>query len=200
LGNWNAGLRVLALAVLAGCGPRVTTQRDSWIPIPRGATYAWGGGSHDTVHVSGERDLPSESAILAGQIRAAIDTQMTAKGFRLADSTQADFLVHYHVGTRQHAEAVTSAEPSPPGVSCGGVYPCWEGEYTWGYWGAPEQSSVAVVYREGQLMVDLIERSSGKLAWRGLYHETNYRTPVTQQVIKEAVAKTMKSLPRTGGD
>ena len=188
--------RSALLALLLGaaaCGSaEVTSDRDTTIPVPAGATYAWGGVTQRKI--PGEIDLKSENSIVAGRLQRAIDEQMQAKGWKLADSGSANFYVHYHVGVKDQTQLVTDPPLPPAGFTCG-MYRCFGGAYSWGYWGPPEVTTREVVYREGGLMVDLEQASSGKLVWRGSWKDEVSGKPPTDERVKEVVTATMKDLP-----
>ena len=185
-------LATITLGVLA-CGPDVVSDRDNTIPVPIGSTYAWGGIGEKKL--PGEIDLPSENGIVAARVERAIDHQMQAKGWKKVDSAEASFLIHYHVGIRSEAQTVTDIAPPPVAMNCG-IYSCYGGGYTWGYWGPPEVSTTRdVVYREGALMIDLEEAKSKKLAWRGVWKQQATGREPTEERVNEVVGQTMKGLP-----
>lgn len=187
--------RIAMLALVVGasaCGSaEVTSDRDSTIPVPAGSTYAWGGTTQRKI--PGEIDLKSENSIVAGRLQRAIDQEMQAKGWKLTDSATASFFVHYHVGVQDQRETVTDA-PAPPPMVCG-AYRCYTGAYSWGYYGPPEVTTREVVYREGGLMIDLEQASSGKLVWRGNWKDEVSGKSPTDERVHEVVAATMKDLP-----
>jgi hypothetical protein len=186
------GLAITAGGLLA-CGPDVISDRDSSIPVPVGSTYSWGGVGSGKL--PGEIDLPSENSIAAGRVEKAINAQMAAKGWRLVDSTQATFHIHYHVGIHAQAQTVTDIAQPPAGLNCG-VYNCYGGGYEWGYYGPPEATTTReVVYREGALMIDLEDAKSGKLAWRGLWKNEATGQQPTEERVNKVVGQTMKGLP-----
>ncbi len=183
---------VTTLGLLA-CGPDIVTDHDKTIPMPVGSTYAWGGVSQK--RLPGEIDLPSENSIVAGRVQRAIDAQMKAKGWRLVDSAGANFLIHYHVGIKSEAQTVTETAQSPVGMNCG-LYNCYGGNYSWGYWGPPEATTTReVIYREGALMIDLEEAKSRKLAWRGVWKDEATGQQPTEERVNKVVEQTMKGLP-----
>ncbi len=186
-------LAALALALgLAACGADISSDRDSTIPVPVGSTYAWGGVAQRKL--PGEINLAAENSIVAGRLQRAIDKEMQAKGWRLVDSSSATFLVHYHVGVQDQTQTVTDAPPAPVALQCG-AYRCYEGRYSWGYWGPPEATTREVVYRERGLMIDLEEARSSKLVWRAIWkHEATGEQP-TEERVKKVVSETMKDLP-----
>ncbi len=85
-------------ALLAACASGIHSERDESIPVPHGATWAWGrtGNLPDTGRYI--RRGPQETAdpIVQQRFRRAIEAAMEARGLRLvADSAQPDFVLIY---------------------------------------------------------------------------------------------------------
>src|SRR6266849_8931850 len=100
---------LLGVFLLAGCDEHVTVVRDTSIPIPRHATWAWRPAppppknpvvSRDVISRNGAtretvtRDQSLETDILRRQIKIGIELTMSSKGLvRVDDPQTADFLV-----------------------------------------------------------------------------------------------------------
>lgn len=190
----------LALLCLVACDDQdVQVDRDSTIPIPAGSTWAW-------------NNIPPASATLAktapmidndivhNRIQNAIAAQLEAKGLRRVDDAgKADFLVDYHMGVHEAQTTVQNLrQPGPrpvPVIQCGQKN-CWQTWY-WGYWGPPEVSYHNVKYREGSLMIDLVQRSSGKLAWRAISQSPVTPDSYSDQQVNDGIAGMLKKLAPT---
>ena len=101
-----ATFSLLGSAILAGCGPSITSERDDTIPVPAGATVAFAGAASE-----GEKNVDPavQNDIVHRRIQTAIKKQLVAHGFTAAeDPAKADFLVRYYVGMQQHTEYVTT--------------------------------------------------------------------------------------------
>jgi hypothetical protein len=164
---------------LAACGPSITADRDPSVPIPAGATWAW--GRRDTVSHY-EMDPAVNNQVLHQSVQTAIIQTMTQKGFKqVEDASQATLLLTYHVGIKREQ----TYETTTTGV--GG----WYGGYGWGYYGAPTfttSTTRPVEYRTGALLVYLRDRASGKVAWQGLYTKDVHDThKVDHAKVQEAV-------------
>ena len=198
-----AAAAFLSVFVLAGCDEHVTVVRDSDIPIPKHATWAWrlapappknpvisrdvisrNGGGNETV----TREQNLETDILRRQIKIGIEQTMASKGLvRVDDPEAADFLVDYHVGVHRHKVTVGYVEPvgAYPVVVCG-YAGCWE---TWngGYWGPPGVTYETIRYREGTIVFDLTKRTTNRLAFRAVGYKRIDRSSFSQENVNDSV-------------
>lgn len=185
---------LLGMFALAGCDEHITVVRDTTIPIPQHATWAWrpappppknpvisrdvisrNGGERETL----AREENAETDTLRLQIKIAIERAMSAKGFvRVDDPQAADFLVDYHAGVRRHNVRVAYAEPYP--LVCG-----YWGCYSGGYWGPPGYETIQ--YREGTIVFDLTKRKTNGLAFRAVGYKEMNRPTLSQENINGAV-------------
>jgi hypothetical protein len=119
-------------AVVTACASAVRSERDEAIPVPRGATWAWGraGNQPDTGRYI--RRGPSEAAdpIVQQRFRRAIESAMEERGFRqVADSAQPDFVLSYGI---EPGEEYGAGRSRAPVVGTAAVGFGWGGG--WGYW------------------------------------------------------------------
>jgi hypothetical protein len=181
LSSWKTnsilGTAVLGCGILlAGCDDRIRVIRDPQIAVRKGNTWAWRPVSQPKE--GDRRPVVSRDVIRHGEtvtresgfseatrqnVRTAIEQNLAAKGLRqVSDPKEADFLVEYHVAVRRHDVTVEHVYPGGyPGLVCG-PYGCWEG---WG-WGPPQVSFENVHFREGTVVLDLVQQSSHRLAFR----------------------------------
>lgn len=122
-------------ALVAACASGIRSERDEAIPVPRGATWAWGraGSQPDTGRYI--RRAPSAMAdpIVQQRFRRAFESAMGARGFRqVADSEQPDFILSYSIepGAGGDAGGARAAASSMAAVGIG-----WG--WGWGYGGWP---------------------------------------------------------------
>ena len=184
-----------ALLLLVACGgATVQTDRDASVPVPQGATWAWGRTERT---YEPERDRMANDPELTGLINAAMEQEMAARGYRMVDTSQATLLVHYHLGARRQREETSDVTNVAPGP-CTSDY-C-RARYNWGTWGMPERNFGVTEYREGMMLVDVVDRASGKVAWSALY-KTRIDNPATtleerQRRVTDAVHRTLAGLPK----
>ena len=180
--RYGATLSALALATAACGGPSITRDRDPNVPIPVGATWAW--GARDTVSRY-EMDPAAQNPILHQRVQAAVETEMQARGFTKVDlPSQANLVVTYHIGIKRESELQTTTS----GMSAG-----WYGGYGWGMYGAPTfatSTTREVQYQTGGLLIYIRNRADSRVAWRGLF-TTDIHDP--DRVPAEAVTRAVNT-------
>jgi hypothetical protein len=176
---------LVACAALAGCsGTHVTTDYDRKANFARYRTYALQRG-----HVV-EQDAPhTRDTLVEDRIVAAIQQELATKGLQPApDQAHADLIATYTAGARTKQELQST----------------WDGGY-WGpgfddwYWGGAGYGDVWIEeYREGTLVIDLIDAQTKKLVWRAIAkaENKNFRSA---EYIDKAVDKAMDKYPPVPG-
>jgi hypothetical protein len=182
------------LALIAACGPSISSDRDSTIPIPAGATVEFEGG---TVDGPQQVDPAVQNNIVHRRIQLAIVSQLQQKGYTLVDSNQAaTFRVRYFVGIKQNTEYVTTTT---------GVVSPYYGPWGYGYgygWGAGWgygggiTTTQAVNTTDASFVVDLVDEKSGNTAWRGIWQGSPGPKAPSEDQINVTMAKIFATLPK----
>lgn len=127
---------VVALVFVAGCsGISVSTDYDPGVDFASFSTYNW---MKETT-----KGTYNSEGLVDDRIKEAVDTELTAKGFKKVASDP-QLLAVYHVGAQSEVEV---------------------DDWGYGFWGAGGVS--AYTYEEGTLIVDLVDAKTMKLVWRG---------------------------------
>lgn len=141
----------LAAALLAACATPAPTVRSQTDP---GANF----GGYQTFGFFDE--LPGQQApyesFVDKHIKDAIATEMQARGYRREVNGQ--LLINYH---RQRTDKVKVTQTAVPT----GFYGYRRGFYTWG--GAAVTTDVQN-YREGTLIIDVVDGAAKKLLWESV--------------------------------
>jgi hypothetical protein len=152
-------LTCVAVSALAACGPAIRITRDTSVPLPAAARYAW--GRADGPPSLAEQNPRAADPALRTLIERNVDSALQRKGFVRTRADSADLLVHFHLGILTRVDTLRDPHedcrtpPCPP--------------YVWGYWGRPEERpGREVTVQDGSLMIDVMHRATGALAWRGL--------------------------------
>jgi hypothetical protein len=176
----------LTLGACQSPAGKVSVLQSATASISPGATYAWAPLVRREMSYGDPR---IDNDIIRQRIRTAIDTNLSAKGFRLIDDPNAaQLLVSYYVGLRQATETRVD--------TYGGYYGYG---YGWGMYGAPMDVDVRTIhYTEGTLVLDLKDKSSGELAWRATSQKRIDESGGGQERINAVIAELVKSLPGTG--
>jgi hypothetical protein len=183
-------LAAVAVVALTACGPSIQFDRDDTVPIPAGATYAY----PPQESAGAEVDPQTSNTIVQGRIQKAIDMQLAKKGYkRVYDVEQAEFIVRYFWNVKQNTELVTTTTPvMSPYMGYGG----WGYGYGWGWgYGGYATSTVPMTISEGTFILDLVSKSTRKLAWRATWvGEPRGRAP-TQQELNDGAADLLAKVP-----
>jgi len=180
----------LTLAACESPGGKVSVLQGDTVAVVPGSTYAWAPEGQP-----GSGDPRIDNDIIRGRIKNAVDSALAAKGYRQAESSAAALLVKYHVGLQNRTETQVDTFGRPAPVVACGIRGCIGG-YGWGMYGAPMDVDVRHVdYVEGAMMLDLVDRASGKLAWRATSQKRVDAEDADQANLNAMVADMVKSLP-----
>ncbi len=178
-------LLVSAGLLVAGCATVLTghSDYDKKFDFSRLKSFYW---MYPQSSGAVEAASPGISALNLYRIREAIQTDLQAKGYTLADSRKdADFVVSYTVGTRDKVEMDT-------------YYPAYyRGPWYWHpyYWA--DAGVYARTYTEGTLGIDIFNQKSGTPVWSGWVHKRVLQSDRDnpEPVIREAVAAVLSKFP-----
>jgi hypothetical protein len=196
-------LRLIATAagivMAVGCGaPVISSDRDSTIPIPAGATVTFEGG---TVQGPQEPMDPAvQNDIVHRRIQLAIVAQLQAKGYKVVDSgAPATFRTRYFVGIKKDTDYVTTTTGvvAPYYTPWGYGYGYGWAGYGYGYgYGGAVTSTQAVTTTDVSFIVDLVDQKSGNTAWRGVWQGTPGKQAPSQEQLNATMAKIFATLPK----
>jgi hypothetical protein len=183
---------VASLLALGACGTpggEVNVTQSSATAVAPGSTYAWAPIDSDTQRGSDPRVSNEE---IQRHIVAAVDNALAAKGFRrVADPAQATLLVSYYLGLSSRSQ-VQSSYLGPVGPNACGFSGCVDG---WGVYGYPTRDVTTMHYNEGTMILDLVDRASGELAWRATTQRPVHSATPDQQRLNIVASELVQSLP-----
>lgn len=176
--NMKKILAILTMMTLTACTTITTSfDYDTKSNFTQLKTYAWVGNiaKNSPYHLDGLMDQ---------RVRSAINIQMKAKGFTLAEAKDADVLVNYL--TKLNKKIDVDSFNSSFGYRPYG--------YGWGGWGGIGYNDINVTTRhEGSLTVDIINNKSKKLIWRGTA-ESNIDKMKTSESKDEKISESITAL------
>lgn len=162
----------LVLALLIGVMTQaqdVTTNSMPGVNFSKYHTYKW-------VPIEGAK-YPNQ--ILDAQIKASIDSQLSAKGFTKTDGDNADLVIGYQVSIQQENQ--------------------WNAYSTGGMrWGGGMASAQQSTINIGTIVVDMYDPSNKTLVWTGRATktlDTNANQEKKQKNLDKAMAKLFKKFP-----
>ena len=178
---WALAVGVALLAI--GCAPSVSVKQDYDKEANFAAlkTYDW--MQPPTTAVGSVKAALERNTLLDKRVRTSISEQLAAKGYR-QDSANPDFYVVYHTGVEDKVNVTDW------GYSYAGY-----GRY-YGY-GAPSNIDV-YQYKEGTLIVDVIDAKAKQLVWRGFATGTvnpDAKQEQREKKLNDAIARMMAQFP-----
>lgn len=136
----------LALA-MAACGPAISvgTDYDTAYNFTRLSSYAW----------APVKDQYGEETLVGQRIVNALDRELAARHMTKTTMDQnPDFVVAYHTGVRDKTQVVDWG---------------YDWGFTYGPWYTPSARTYSVeTYREGTLIIDLVDWKTKQMIWRGV--------------------------------
>jgi hypothetical protein len=171
-------LALAALAIFAaGCAtppPAPVSMRDPAVNFGMFKTFGW---------VTNAGPGGSPLSLLDQNIRAAITTQLAARGY-VAATDKPDLLIAFEAGS---AEKLGN-NPVRVGVGIGG----WSGNMG----GSVNVGSSSVQkYKEGSLVIHAVDAARNVEVWQGQVAGKLPKTGADPAVISQAVAKAMRDFP-----
>ena len=185
------------LAASTACSTlRVRVDRDPAVPLPAGATWAFRGHAEpEGPEAEGAQDNP----IVHQRIERLIAVELEARGYhQVGDPSSATLLVHYHLGVRQRTETVRSEHRTNaymPVTSCEDRGRTCTTRLVWGPYGPPEVTYRQYTYKEGAIVVDVVDQASGMVAWRAIGQRRLRPGIDTEETLHETIARILRDLP-----
>ncbi len=182
-------LMMVALGIL-GCAPSVYFDKSPSARFTAYKTYAFL-PKVDTSAVS-----IYDSGIIDELIHKSIVAELNARGYAI-DTSQPDLLVKFHMMVEEKVETVNSPTYNYPPFGYG--YPM---RYPYFYYPGPiyrDNYFRTIYYKEGTLIIDLIERSNGNLIWRGWSITDLDNLSKFEQHLPELIQRIMANYPISPG-
>ena len=166
-------LVLVALCGLCGCASMsVTTDYDQDADFSDYETFDW---IKQKPKVPLRRQI--DATLLDKRIRNAVETELEARGYRRAVGTKPDLLVAYHIGAKNKVDVTTHGYHYGPRGR-------WVGRHV-----------EVHRYKEGTLILDLVDAGMQQLVWRGTAVGAVYNPADMEARILEAVRKIFEEFP-----
>ncbi len=146
---------VLGLLVLAGCasGPTIRVDGDPAVNLAVFRSFAF----YDPLAT----DQPGYSTLLSARLKEATRRELEARGYAY-DEAAPDLRINFNVNVLEKSEVRSS-----PNVSMGvGYYGYRRGMY--GAWHGYPYDVETINYRQGTLIVDMVDAARKTLVWQGI--------------------------------
>jgi len=118
-----------------------------------------------------------DHALLEKGIKTAVDAELSAKGYDKAMGGDIDFLVAFHMGAQNKVDVTHYGYRYGPRGR-------WWGHHT-----------EVHRYKEGTLILDIVDARSKQLVWRGSARDAVHRSQDLDDKLLEAVSKILVEFP-----
>jgi hypothetical protein len=163
----TAGFIALAAALLfTGCSSvHVESDYDREVDFSKYNSFRW------IPHVKGTEENPlMNDPLIEGHVKSAVNAELAKKGFTKLEEGHPDFLVAYYFTARNRVDVT----------------------HHYGYW-YPHTS--VYKYKEGTLIIDIVDRVDRQLIWRGWATDALEDRSRLKDQIDHAIEKLMKQFP-----
>jgi hypothetical protein len=167
------------LLLMVACSPeiQVHTDFDPDYDLWTFKTFDWG----QKVNIEEGRNPFHYNELNDKRIKSAVQDQLTKRGYLQTD-TAPELTLHYHIIVKDKSVFVTES---------------YDYSYS-AYWMRMETNIYS--YREGTLILDLMDSKTNNLIWRGWAVsplDSSYKPEEIDKLIKKAVAKIFNKFPKT---
>ena len=181
-------LLVFSAFILASCSDNKLSIKTDYKSIAYGKleSYRW----YDKAQPENNSNITDN---VRQFIKDAIDQELTIKELLIQDKGDVDFYVNFSVTTNQRVdiENYNTYSGAAPGYNWNRDTGLQKSIYT-------EQKTELVYYREGSLVIDIIDPSSDKLIWRGVAKK-NLNEELSkgqrEKLINQAVSAVLADFP-----
>ncbi len=160
------------IVLLSSCSSlNISTDFDPTQDFSKYKTYRWA-----RIKERDPNDVLSKNLMLRKRVQVAVEKVLNEKGFTKLDKGKPDFIVFIHAGVQQRMN----------------VY--YQGGYHYGGWWGPYGGYTTVSrYKQGTLVVDIVDTEEKELSWRGIASDVvrSYSDPDELQEDLDYVISTM---------
>lgn len=147
----------IAVAVFAGCASKTYVQKSPDADFSVFSTYAFLPRTDSTSNALFNNDIVDDL------IEKSVINEMSKRGY-IVETSAPDVMIRFHVLVEERQQQIVNS-PSYvyPGIWAG--YPLRQ---PYIYYGGPIYNAAQIIrYEEGTLIIDVVQKSTGKMIWRG---------------------------------
>ena len=169
-------LFIAAVLLTAACSPQILvySDHDPYYDVKNFKTFDWG----QKIDIEAYRNPLHYNELNDRRIKSAVFEELSSRGYVLSELTP-DLIIHYHIVIDD--QSVVTTEPY--------------GYFYGRYW--MRMQTHLHSYREGTLIIDLMDPKTNNLVWRGWATVgLDMITPEqTEEIISRVVAKIFRRFP-----
>ena len=173
----NLIIAVGLTALLYSCSSLdISTDFDPTQDFSKYKTYRWA-----RIKERDPNDILSKNLMLRKRVQVAVNNVLNEKGFIRLDRGKPDFIIFVHAGIQQRTN----------------VY--YHGGYHYGGWWGPYGSYSSVShYKQGTLVLDIVDTEEKELSWRGIASDVvqSYSDPeALQEELDYVISAMLEDFP-----
>lgn len=154
-----------SMGLIFGCSPiSVKTDYDREVDFSRYRTFKW-----MPYPKKRGKNVVQKGSFEDVRIRRAVENELQAKGYEVKKTGRADALLAYHIAVKQQVSV---------------------DRYGYGYW---HRHTRVHRYKEGTIVVDVVDPEMKQLIWRGA--ASGFGSRPDEDKINEAMAKVFEKYP-----
>jgi hypothetical protein len=158
----------ISIALIACSSIHVRTDYDEEVDFSGYKTYLW-------LRIEKGKKPKFKNPLIERRIKRAVNAELTKKGLEIKKGGKPDLWITFHIGSRDKIDVT---------------------RYNYNPWKARHGRTVIVDrYKEGTLVIDIIDPQKKQLVWRGVATQTIQQGDVGGEVINEAVSKILNEYP-----
>ena len=143
----NLIIAVSLAALLSSCSSLdISTDFDPTQDFSKYKTYRWA-----RIKERDPNDVLTKNLMMRKRVQTAVNKGLQEKGFEKLDRGKPDFIVFVHAGVQQRTNVYHHG-----------------GYYYGGWWGPSGGYSTVSHYKQGTLVVDIVDTEEKELSWRGI--------------------------------
>jgi hypothetical protein len=192
-GRLSGAVLILGLSACASVQTSTNFDPNAKQALRTYRTYAW----LPMKDAKTEQDARIYNPIIQARVRQSVDRELAARGFqKVAPGQKPDFKVGWH-GAVDEKVAVDTMD-NYYGYAWDPWYDPFYGPIAFGGSGFPGDSARVREYKQGTLVLDVVDAGSNKLVWRGTAQSqlSEYMSATkSQKLIDRSVDKLLKDFP-----
>jgi hypothetical protein len=170
-------ITISLIALLASCSSlNISTDYDPTQDFSKYKTYRWA-----RIKERDPNDILSKNLLLRKKVQAAVNKGLQEKGFTKLDRGKPDFIVFIHAGVQQRMNVYRHG-----------------GYYYGGWWGPYGGYTSVSHYKQGTLVVDIVDTEEKELSWRGIASDVvkSYSDPeALQEELDYIISAMLEDFP-----
>ena len=163
-----AFIALSAMILITGCSSvQIETDYNREVDFTKYNSYRW------IPHIEGTENNPlMNDPLIEGHVKSAVNSELAKKGYTKLEEGHPDFLVAWYFTARNRVDVT----------------------HSYGYW-YPHTS--VYKYKEGTLVIDIVDRVDKQLIWRGWATDALQDRSKIKDQIDYSIQKLMKKFRRS---